>query len=269
MDAPHVWLIGCGNMGGAMLGGWLASGFPPASLTVIDPALERGGHTLPSGVTAFTTIPKDSPPPGIVVLAIKPQMLGEIAPQLAPYVTRQTEVISILAGVEVATLRSHFPEASGHVRVMPNMPAVIGQGVTVIHAADVRDRDRLAALFAPLGSVEWIEDEALFHAVTALSGSGPAFVFRFISALVDGAVALGLPQDQALRLAVATVEGSAALVGSSGKFPEVLTEQVRSPNGTTHAGLEVIDRDAALSRLIAETLSAAAKRSEALAAASR
>lgn len=269
MDAPHIWLIGCGNMGGAMLGGWLASGFPPARLTVIDPALEPGSHTLPIGVTALTAIPKDSPPPGIVVLAIKPQTLVEIAPKLSFYVTGQTDVISILAGVEVATLRSSFPDARGHVRVMPNMPAVIGQGVSVIFAPDVPDRRRLAALFEPLGSVEWIEDEALFHAVTALSGSGPAFVFRFMSALVDGAVALGLPQGQALRLAIATVEGSAALVRSSGKPPEALTEQVRSPNGTTHAGLEVIDRDAALSKLVAQTLAAASNRSEELAAASR
>ena len=124
-------------------------------------------------------------------------------------------------------------------------------------------------MFAPLGAVEWIADECLFHAVTALSGSGPAVVFRYITALVDGAVALGLPRDQALRLAAATVEGSAALVSQSDLSPEALTEQVRSPNGTTHAGLEVIDADGALAVLIAQTLAAAAHRSEELAAATR
>ncbi len=265
----RIWLFGCGNMGGAMLSGWLASGIAPEQLTVIDPALDLATHGLPDGVTVRGGLPDGGPSPDLVVLAIKPQMLGALAPRLSPYITDKTDVVSILAGVERATLQRCFPHARDHVRVMPNMPATIGQGVTVIYAPDTVDGDGLEALFAPLGAVEWIVDEALFHAVTALSGSGPAFVFRFISALVDGAVALGLPRDQALRLATATVEGSAALVSQSQIAPEALTEQVRSPNGTTHAGLEVLEGEGALLNLMAQTLAAAARRSEELSASTR
>ncbi len=267
MIAGPVWLVGCGNMGSAMLRGWLTSGLSPHNVTVIDPALPR----LAEGVTVVPSVPVGIAPPALVLLAIKPQMLSEVAPQIAPALSADTVVVSILAGVEVQTLRRALPAQRQIIRVMPNIPASIGKGISAVFAGDAPAAIRalMAALLTPIGAVEWIEREDLFHAVTALSGSGPAFVFRFVAALASGGAALGLPVDQALRLAIATVEGAAALAGAADETPAALAAQVTSPHGTTAAGLAVLDGAAAFEGIIAATLAAAAKRSEELAAAAR
>jgi len=206
-----------------------------------------------------------------MVLAVKPQLLDAVAPGLAPALEAETLLISILAGVEIASLRRRFAAPQAVVRIMPNLPCSIGKGVMALHGDALAERHRALAeaLSRPLGLVEWIADEAWFDAVTALSGSGPAFVFRFIDALASAATALGLPADQAARMALATVEGAALLAAGSDESAATLAERVASPKGTTRAGLDVLDRDGAVQALIRDTLEAAATRSAELAAEAR
>jgi pyrroline-5-carboxylate reductase len=199
---------------------------------------------------------------------VKPQMLDAVAPAIAR--THAPLLLSILAGVEEAALAARI-EAGAIVRAMPNLPVAIGKGVTALFtgSADPGARATAAALAAPLGHVEWIGDEAMFDAVTALSGCGPGFVFRFVDALAQAGAALGLPADQAARLALATVEGAAAMAAGADASPAVLADRVASPGGSTREGLNVLDREDALNALLAETLSAARDRNAELAAAAR
>ncbi len=254
------WLIGCGNMGGAMLRGWIASGLPASQFLVVDP----GRPDLPDGVAWAETAPDGQP--ATLLLAIKPQMLGSVAPGLAAHVGPQTTLLSILAGVELSTLRAAFPDARHIIRVMPNTPAAIRKGVLALHGPEDA---AVTELMMRLGLAEWIADEALFDVVTALSGSGPAFLYRFIDSLAAGGAALGLPADQALRLATATVEGAALLAAASNEAPGALADRVASRGGSTREGLDVLDADGALARLVAETLAAATQRNAELAAAAR
>ena len=264
-SAPaSIWLVGCGNMGGAMLRGWIASGIPSTSITVIDPQLPR----VPIGVTAIAEVGPGSPE--VLILAVKPQVMAPVAAQFAAAGVSARLLVSVLAGVEEAVLRQHF-EAGTVIRAMPNLPGSIGQGVVALHSDSAGADERAGAelLMKPLGLVEWIPSEPLFDAVTALSGSGPGFVYRFIEALAETGQALGLPADQAERFAIATVEGAASLARLSGESPGTLANRVASPGGTTRAGLDVLDHDNALKRLVHETLTAAARRSAELAAAAR
>jgi len=253
-----VLIVGCGNMGGAMLAGWLAGGFAPARFTVVDPVLAE----VPPGVTLLRELPQGAAFDA-VLLGVKPQLLGEVAPAIAPFAQGGTAVLSILAGVELATLAARFPDAGGWVRIMPNLAAAIGKAPVALAAQGLDDAGKAAvtALMAPLGTPEWLADEALFDLVTALAGSGPAFVYRFIDALASGAAALGLDAGQAQRLALATVEGASLLAAASPHSPGELARRVASPGGTTQAGLDVLDRDVELARLIAATLRAARDRS--------
>lgn len=262
-----IWLVGAGNMGSAILRGWLASGIAPSRVVVIDPQAD----SLPDGVTRLDRPPSQFEAPDVLLLAVKPQTLDAVAPTLAPLVAEGTLLISILAGVEIASLRTRFPGLTHVVRVMPNLPVAIGKGVMALHASspDVERRVLAEQLMRPLGMVEWIADEALFDAVTAVSGCGPAFVFRFIDALGKAGAALGLPPEQAARLAIGTVEGAALLAASSDESPAVLADRVASPGGSTREGLNVLDDGAALERLLARTLAAAEKRNAELAAAAR
>jgi pyrroline-5-carboxylate reductase len=262
-----LWLVGAGNMGGAMLRGWLGEGLDPAQLVVIDP---KPGP-LPDGVNAYPSPPPDGAAPATLVLAVKPQQLDAVAPVVASALEAETLLISILAGVEIASLRARFPAPRAVLRVMPNMPAAIGKGVMALYGDRLgeAERARSKALMAPLGLVEWISDEGLFDAVTALSGSGPAFLFRFIDALAEAGAALGLPANQAARLAMATVEGSAALAAGAEESPAILADRVASPGGTTRAGLDILDADQALKALVRDTLDAAARRGAEMAAAAR
>ena len=262
MPALSIWLVGCGNMGGAMLRGWLGAGMAPDSILVIDPMASG----LPAGVRAVPNA--EGAAPDVLILGIKPQMLDAVAPTLA--VGPNTLIISILAGVECATLAHRLPGARQYVRVMPNMPAAIGEGISAVYAPSLSpaDRAQVEKLVAPLGLVEWIDDEDLFHAVTGVSGSGPAFVLRFIEALAAAGEAAGLAGDLSLRLALQTVAGSARLAQSTGRSPADLAEMVRSPNGTTHAGLTVLDASD-FAALVRQTVEAAADRSREMAAAAR
>ena len=261
-EAP-VWLIGCGNMGGAMLRRWIAAGMDPQRVTVIT----RGAVDLPKGVRHTTIVPEGDSP-GILVLAVKPQQLDVVAPRLAHL--RPALLVSILAGVEVAALAARMP-AAAIVRAMPNLPVAIGKGVTALFAGAIDPGARAVAeeLATPLGLVEWIDDEAQFDAVTALAGCGPGFVFRFADALAKAGAALGLPADQAARLALATLEGSASMAAASADTPATLADRVASPGGSTRKGLDVLDEGGALVALMTETLAASARRNAEMAAAAR
>lgn len=260
MRADPFWIVGCGAMAGAMLSRWLATGTDAATVTVVDPAYPAVGF----GVRVLSTLP-DEPPPSMIMLGIKPQLLTDVAPTVAAAVGPNTVLLSILAGKTHATLKHLFPDALELVRVMPNLPVAIGQGAVALFAPDT-DRRLLTALMAPLGLVEWIDDEALFDAVTALSGSGPAFVYRFAEAMAKGGAAMGLAPHQADRLARATVAGASALAATAPGVLANLADRVASTGGSTRAGLDVLDSDAALTDLVTRALQAAEARNRALAA---
>lgn len=249
-----------------MMHRWIASGIvQPEKLVVIDP----GQPSVPDGVTHLSA-PSADDLPDIVVLAIKPQQLDMVAPTLAPRIKDARILVSILAGVEEAALASRF-DVTAIVRAMPNLPVSIGKGVVALFSggADACDRVDAAALMSPLGLVEWIERESLFDAVTALSGCGPGFVYRFIDAMAAAGEALGLSAEQALRLATATVEGSAILAADATDTPAVLADRVASPGGSTREGLNVLDDDDAMRVLMRATLAASARRNAEMAAAAR
>lgn len=259
-----ILIVGCGNMGGAMLAGWLAGGLDSPRFTVVDPVLAEA----PAGVRLLRDIPAEQF--DVVLLGIKPQALGEVAPALEP-ATRGAIVLSILAGAELATLAERFPAAAALVRVMPNLAAAIGKSPLGLfeQGLDTAGKARVGALLAPLGTPEWLASEDQLDAVTALAGSGPAFVYRFIAALAEGGEALGLDPAQADRLARSMVEGAALLAAGSPETPAELARRVTSPGGTTAAGLAALDSDSALARLIEATLRAARDRGAELAAAAR
>lgn len=257
-------IVGCGNMGGAMLAGWLAGGLDPVGVTIFDPNLARA----PDGTTLTRAFPGGSF--DAVLLGVKPQLLSEVAPALAVLVDRETILISILAGVELTSLAERFPAAKAIVRAMPNLAAAIGKAPVGLAAQGLDEAGRAAvtALMEPLGTPHWL-DEAQFDLITALVGSGPAFVYRFIDALAAGAAALGLEAGTASRFAVAMVEGAATLAASSQDSPAQLAGHVASPGGTTRAGLDVLDADQALVRLVEQTLRLARDRGTDLAQAAR
>jgi pyrroline-5-carboxylate reductase len=255
-------ILGCGNMGGAMLTGWLAAGLAPERFIIIDPFLKKA----PEGVVLHAEISAATGQFDAVLLAIKPQMLDDVVSDLAHTVGADTVLLSILAGVELASLSARLPGSKGVVRIMPNLSAAIGKSPIALAQRGLGPaaQAQVTALMQPLGTPEWF-DESLFDAVTALAGSGPAFVYRFIDALAQGAAALGLPAGQAERLALASVEGAALLAAQAGISPGELARKVASPGGTTQAGLDVLDSDGALAGLVAATLRAAAERSAAMA----
>lgn len=252
-----ILIVGCGNMGGAMLEGWLAGGVDPSCITVADPAM-RGAA---DGVRVVPEAPREAF--DVLLLGVKPQLLDLVAPQVAEVLTERTVLLSILAGVELATLESRFPRNGGIVRIMPNLAAAIGKSPLALCAAGLAESQHavIDALLAPLGTPEWLPSEHLFDAVTALSGCGPAFVYRYIDAMAAGAASLGVPADQAERLALATVEGAAQLAASSSHGPGELARRVASPGGSTQAGLDVLDAEAALARLVQAAMAAAEARS--------
>ncbi len=254
----RLWLLGCGNMAGAMLRQWIASGVvAPENVFVVN----RHDRALSAGVRQGRAFPEE-PAPDFIQLGMKPQQLDDVASLITG---GGTPLISILAAAELATLRQRFP---GHpiVRAMPNLPVALGKGVVGLHGDRVPGVD---ALMAPLGLVEWIDDEGLFEAVTTLSGCGPAFVYRFIDALAEAGTALGLDPDQAQRLAIATVEGSGLLAAQADVAPGILADRVASPGGSTRQGLNVLDRDDALKSLLRETLAASQRRNAEMAAEAR
>ncbi|MFD1611839.1 pyrroline-5-carboxylate reductase [Sphingomonas tabacisoli] len=260
-----IWLVGCGNMAGAMLRRWLEAGLPPEPVTVIRPS----GVAPAPGVRTLTAMPQGETPPRVLMLGVKPQKLGDVADAVANVVGPDTLLISILAGTELATLKQRFSKARAVVRAMPNTPVAMGRGVVALHGDAGARRGDVETLMRPLGLVEWIADEAQFGLATALAGSGPAFLFRFIDAMASAGAALGLPAQQALRLAVATVDGAAGLAAGSDETPATLADRVASSGGMTRKGLDVLDEGRALETLLVHTLEAAERRGREMAAETR
>ncbi len=263
MSFPNpTWFVGCGNMAGAMVAGWQRSGTDLTGAFAIRPS----GKPV-AGVTTVRSIPERGEP-RLVLLGFKPQMLDQIAPDLEPHVGPDTCVISILAGVELASLRKRFARAADIVRAMPNLPVSEGKGVVAM----VGERpigDELPALFRPLGLIHPCRDEAEFAAIGALAGAGPAYVARFVAAMAKAGQARGLDAGLAAMIALQTVLGTSAMAASNHETMDALAKRVASPKGTTEAGLAVLDSDGALVQLMEKTLEAAAHRGAELAAAAR
>lgn len=256
MSAAGFWIIGCGNMAGAMLARWIETGLDASGIHVVDPATPA----LPGGIACLPAIPDNAGPAARVLLGVKPQMIGDVAAEVSRLIGSETQLLSILAGIEVETLRRFFPAAGSIARVMPNLPVALGKGVVALYADSGEDK-RVTDLMAPLGQVEWLADESLMHLATALAGSGPAFVYRFIDALAVAGARLGLDPAQAGRLALAMVEGSVALAARADENPATLAARVTSKGGTTFAGLGVLDQDNALAGLVERAIAAARDRS--------
>lgn len=262
LPAP-TWFVGCGNMAGAMVDGWRMAGVDLGQAIVVRPS----GKPV-AGVRTVTALVEAGRPPELVFLGFKPQKLVEIAPQLAPRLSARTTVVSILAGVDAATLRQRFPGAGTIVRAMPNLPVAIRRGAVALYSrdADASARERLAQLFSVLGFAHWTAEESEFAAAGSVAGAGPAYVARFIAALTKAGIGRGLDETIAETLARETVLGTAWLAASTGESMEALAGRVASPNGTTEAGLAILDRDAVLDQLIAVTIDAAARRGAEIAA---
>ena len=260
-------LAGAGKMGGAMLAGWLDAGLDPRRTTIIDPvpAREIVDRCARDGIALN---PPDPEPGAVLVLGIKPQGLDAAAPGLDRLIGRDTLVVSILAGKTVADLRGRLPRARAVVRAMPNLPASIGQGATGAYAnPEVTPDQRAAAeaLFAANGVVAWLSDEGQIDAVTAVSGSGPAYVFLLAEALAEAGIAAGLDPEVSRILARATVAGAGALLAASPAEAEALRRNVTSLGGTTAAALDVLMRPDGLSALMREAVAAARRRAGELA----
>lgn len=256
-------IIGCGNMGGAMLAGWLAADLDPARFAVLDPALPQA----PEGVALYRSADEAAAANAhdAVMLGFKPQQLAKLASGLQD-VTNGVAVFSLLAGITRDQLGQALPQAGAHVRVMPNLAARINKSPVILCERGLGEeaREAVFTLFDVLGSAVWLEDEARFDLVTALAGSGPGFVYRFIDALAGAAVDLGLDEATAASLALATVEGAAVLASSANVGPATLADQVASPGGMTREGLNVLDDKSALRCLLTATLRATADKGTAL-----
>ena len=259
-------LAGAGKMGGALLRAWLDRGYDPRKISVIEPRPSREVFELAES-KGFALGPP-SRPPQILVLAMKPQNLDEAAAGLAPFANRDTLVVSILAGKTIANVAARLPHATAIVRAMPNLASAVGRGMAVLAANAAATPDQRAtaeALFAATGRVEWLAGEELIDAATAISGSGPAYVFYLAEALAGAGAALGMHAEIAARLARATVEGAGELLFQSPESTLAeLRENVTSRGGTTAAALEVLMARDGLTPLIERAVKAAKQRAAAL-----
>jgi pyrroline-5-carboxylate reductase len=269
LDAPLL-LAGAGNMGYALLAGWLERGLDPARIVVQEPAPQP--HILKAleakGIRAQPQVASLPDPPAVILVAVKPQVMDEVLPQLAKLVGRGTAVVSIAAGRQIAGLAAHLPQGTAVVRAMPNTPASVGRGITVMVGnahVTTPQRDVCDRLLRAVGEVAWIDDEGVMDAVTAVSGSGPAYVFHLAECLAEAGVAAGLAPELAQKLARWTVAGAGELLYRSDLDAATLRRNVTSPGGTTAAALEVLMAEDGLPALMRKAVAAAARRSRELA----
>lgn len=258
LNASGLVLVGCGNMGGALLDGWLEGGLDPKRVGVIDPKPRE--DLAARGIAVNENLPEA---PAVLVIAVKPQMMAEVLPALQARAGKDTLVLTVAAGTNIRVYEEAFPDAPV-VRAMPNTPAAIRKGISAIVGNDragAADLDLAELLMGAVGPVVRLSSEAQMDAVTGLSGSGPGYVFYLMEAMAAAGEAEGLPRDMALELAKATIAGAGALALASDEHPSVLRARVTSPNGTTAAGLSVLmDAETGLEPLIKRTVSAAANR---------
>ncbi len=272
LDAARpLLLVGGGKMGEALLAGWLHQGLPPEAVTVVEPDVGRRRHL--EQLHGIRTVPHaaelaDALAPGAVLLAVKPQMMDAVLPELVRLVAADTLVLSIAAGKSIAGFEGAFGAGCGVVRAMPNTPAAVGRGVTVLCAnasASTEQRALAEQLMLAVGRVHWIDDEDLMHAVTAVSGSGPAYVFHVIEALAAAGARAGLPELLAMELARGTVIGAGELAYQSPDSAAQLRVNVTSPGGTTAAALQVLTASDGIGPVLERAVAAAAQRSRELA----
>ena len=264
-------LVGAGKMGSAMLEGWIARGLSPKRVAVIEPQPGKAVKALARRGLALN--PKTGPkakaePAAAIVIAVKPQTAPQAVPALGLHVGKSTLVLSIMAGRTISFLERSLPGGTAIVRAMPNTPAAIGRGISVAapnSKVSPRQRKLATDLLAAIGKVEWVADEALLDPVTALSGSGPAYVFLLSEAMTKAGIAAGLPAELAARLARETVAGSGELLHRSELDAATLRQNVTSPGGTTDAALEVLMGPGGFDELLTRAIAAATRRSRELA----
>ncbi len=260
-------LVGAGKMGGALLEGWLRLGLDPKNVAVLEPQPAPDLSTLVQRGLKLNPDPKTLAGVAAMVIAVKPQVAAQAVPALAPLVSPATVVLSIMAGRTLHFLAAALNRPCALIRAMPNTPAAIGRGITVAVAqnATAAQRELADRLLSATGAVEWVDDEALMDAVTAVSGSGPAYVFLLAEALAQAGVAAGLPAPLAAKLARETVAGSGELLHRSPLEAAALRQNVTSPGGTTAAALAVLMGENGIAALMTRAIAAATARSRELA----
>ena len=261
-------LVGAGNMGGALLAGWLEQGLAAETIYVQEPNPSGAvAAMIEQHAIAFGMHPKLSAAPAVIVIAVKPQILDQVLADLVPVSQPDTVVLSIAAGQTIASLEKQLGADCAVVRAMPNTPAAIGRAITVACSnsnVTPAQAERCSALLSAVGVVEWIEEEALLDPVTAVSGSGPAYVFLLCECLAKAGIDAGLDPELAARLARATVSGAGDLLRQSDLAAQELRVNVTSPGGTTEAALEILNAEGALDDLMERAVAAATKRSREL-----
>jgi pyrroline-5-carboxylate reductase len=265
-------LVGAGKMGGAMLEGWLSRGLDAGDVIVQDPAPppEMASMLAARGVKRVDQVGEGDldGAPAVILMAVKPQVMEDVFPGVAPFAGPSTVTLSVAAGKTIASFEKHLAPGRAVIRTIPNTPAAVGRGITVCVAnqhVSSRHRDVATALLSAIGEVGWVEDEGLIDVATAVSGSGPAYVFWLAECLAKAGEAAGLDKELAARLAEATVSGAGELMHRSDLPPSQLRENVTSPNGTTYAALQVLMADDGLAPLMQRAVDAAAERSRELA----
>ncbi|MCY4191022.1 MAG: pyrroline-5-carboxylate reductase [Rhodospirillaceae bacterium] len=270
LAAARLMLVGCGKMGTALLCGWIAGGANPANVIVVEPSKDAMAAFADDRCAPFVERPENVPDtfhPDVIILAVKPQLMGAVAPAYTRYSNTGVVFLSIAAGTTIGFLEKALSAAAPIIRSMPNTPAAVGRGVTAaICNAYVRQPHRVLCeqLLRSIGDVVWITDEADIDAVTAVSGSGPAYVFHLVEAMTTAGIAEGLSPEVASRLARATVAGAGELLHQSPESASTLRDNVTSRRGTTAAALEVLMADNGLSALVKRAVAAAANRSREL-----
>ncbi|HYD67319.1 pyrroline-5-carboxylate reductase [Azospirillum sp.] len=261
-----ILLLGAGRMGSALLHGWLAQGIPADAVTVLDPSPGPELQRL-AAQSGLRLNPSEAGRADVLVVAVKPQAVEAVAPGIQAWLAPESLVVSIMAGKTLADLRRLFPAAGSFVRAMPNLPAAVGRGATVAVADPLcppAHAERAGRLLGAVGALEWLAEEALMDVATAVSGSGPAYVFYLVECLTQVATEAGLPPDVAERLSRATVEGAGELMRATGLPAAELRANVTSPGGTTAAGLSVLTGGGRLHALLAATVLAATRRAREL-----
>lgn len=271
-ESQNILLVGCGKMGGAMLRGWLSRGVAPDNVRVIEPFAEAAAALRQElSVTVLEDIGSVEPgfAPDIIVFAVKPQGMDDIVPGYAGFSAKGAVSLSIAAGRTISYFEKHLGDGAAIVRTMPNTPAAVGRGITAACANEqvsAAQQEACESLLEAVGDVVWVEDEDMIDAVTAVSGSGPAYVFLMIECMARAGEAQGLPAEIAAKLARATVAGSGELARQSDDAAAILRQNVTSPGGTTAAALDVLMADDdGLGRLMGRAIDAATRRSRELA----
>lgn len=267
-NIDRLLLVGGGKMGGAMLKGWLRAGLNPNGVYVQDPNIHpEMAEYLSHNNIAFGDAAPAIFNPEVIILAVKPQVMDAVLPHLKGFVNAKSVFVTVAAGKNINYYENSLGSNANIIRLMPNTPAAIGDGMSVLVGnknATTTHKKLVLALAKTVGLAEFIDDENLMDAVTALSGSGPAYVFHMAEAMTAAGIKAGLPEKLAHTLALQTIKGAGNLMAQADEHPSILRENVTSPKGTTAAGLDILMGDNALENLLIKTVAAAKKRGEEL-----